>query len=177
MADIEPFLSLDIEAATAARIAASPESPWAQLIGYWRRLAARLGPVPARGDIDPVEIGGQLLGNLFLVDIEPGAGPGEGKRYRFRLVGERIAARETVRPGHYLTDIAHTPDIDGIERHYADAQAGRIRLRETTLKWESPDKDHVHYRSVVLPLAASDDPGRIGHLIGCAVYDDEKWFG
>lgn len=175
MANTEPFLTLDIEAATAAWIAASPESPWAQLIDYWRRLAARLRRMPARGDIDPLEIGGQLLGNLFLVDIEPGAG--EGKRYRFRLIGERILARETVRPGDYLADIAHTPDIDGIERHYADARAGRIRLRETTLKWESPDKDHVHYRSVVLPLAASDDPGRIGHLIGCAVYDDEKWFG
>ncbi|WP_374383081.1 hypothetical protein [Dongia sp.] len=188
MPDAVPNPLLILEPETAALLAAAPQSRWAQLLRYWQGVAERLGRLPGRADIDPVEMGPRLLGSIFMVDIESAdtnsadpksSGPksshpaAAGNRYRFRLIGGRIADREIVRPGQYLSDIAHTPDVAGIEQHYLDAIAGRVRLRETNLRWESPDKDHVRYRSLVLPLAAEEGPARVGHLIGCAVYDNE----
>lgn len=56
---------------------------------YW--LARRRGRVmPARADLDPVEIG-WALSRLYLVDCLPGTGAdGGGWRYRYRVAGEEI---------------------------------------------------------------------------------------
>jgi hypothetical protein len=59
----------------------------AELHDYWRRLAPAPGMLPARRQIDPVDIPG-LLANLWLADVV-----GEPPRFRFRLIGgamERI---------------------------------------------------------------------------------------
>ncbi|MCH2395582.1 PAS domain-containing protein [Oceanibaculum sp.] len=57
-----------------------------QLYDYWEgKRGNRL--MPARTDIDPVEIPG-LLPNLILIDVERG----ERNRYRFRLYGTEVCA-------------------------------------------------------------------------------------
>lgn len=165
------FLVVDPE--TAAFVAAG-DPRWQMFLGYWQGLAARLGRIPARRDIDPAEMGAALLGNIFLMDIlAPAAGADcDRNRYRFRLLGGEITAREVVRPGMYLDELGTPETILDLERHYLEAIAGRIRMRETTLSWESRHKDHIHYRAMILPLAGAG--GAVDHLIGCAIYEDER---
>src|SRR3546814_6166834 len=58
-----------------------------RLLGYWQ--AHRHGDaLPGRDDIDPLEMA-WILGDLSLVEVHRGAG---GLRYRFRLIGSRVAA-------------------------------------------------------------------------------------
>jgi hypothetical protein len=162
---------LAVDPATAAAVAGG-DPRWQRFLGYWQDLSTRLGRIPARREIDPAEMGAPLLGNLFLIDILPPAGDLRRNRYRFRLVGGEITARELVRPGMYLDELSSPETTVDLERHYLDAVAGRIRLRETTLSWESRHKDHIRYQAMVLPLAG--DAGAVEHLIGCAIYDDER---
>ncbi len=141
-------------------------------INYWQGLAAACGDWPRRRDLDPIEMGRDLLGNLFLIDIEPAVGADALPRYRFRLIGDEITDREVVRPGMYLDELGPPDTLTDIKHHYAEAIAGRARLRETTLHWESRGKEHVGYSVMMLPLL--DDAGTVAHLIGCAIYEDER---
>lgn len=163
------FLVVDPE--TAAFVAAG-DPRWRLFLGYWQGLAARLGRIPARRDIDPSELGSTLLGNIFLMDILAPAAGADRNRYRFRLLGGEITAREVVRPGMHLDELGTPETVLGLEQHYLEAIAGRICIRESTLSWESRHKDHIRYRAMVLPLAGAD--GAVDHLIGCAIYDDER---
>lgn len=54
-----------------------------RLHAYWREKAA--GQVPARSQFDPVDVR-DLLPNLMLLDVL-----GEPRRFRYRLVGTRVA--------------------------------------------------------------------------------------
>lgn len=59
-----------------------------RLLGYWQ--AHRHGDaLPGRDDVDPLELG-WILGDLSLVEVHRGDG---GLRFRFRLIGSRVAAR------------------------------------------------------------------------------------
>lgn len=160
-------LILDVPADAAAR-----DIRWSLFLDYWHRLAGGLGHWPRRRDLDPIEMGADLLGNVFLIDIEPAGGDSAQQRYRFRLLGDEITEREIVRPGMYLDELGPAGTLAEIERHYADAIAGRVRLRETTLQWEARGKEHVRYSVVMLPLLG--DAGVVAHLIGCAIYEDER---
>lgn len=165
-------MPLVIDPDTAAFLAAAEDRRWAQFIGYWQRLADRLGRWPARREVDPLEMGAELLGSIFLIDIERPAAAEPRPRYRFRLVGGEITARELVRPGMYLDEMGQEAVLATLEQHYAEAIAGRIRLRRESLLWESHGKDHVRYGVMMLPLLGVMDA--VDHLIGCAVYEDER---
>lgn len=52
-----------------------------ELHQYWRRKAEAIGRLPARRDVDPVDIP-TLLENIWLLDVV-----GEPRRFRFRLIG------------------------------------------------------------------------------------------
>ncbi len=52
-----------------------------QLHEYWRRKVEALGRLPARRDIDPLDIP-KLLENIWLLDVV-----GDPNRFRFRLIG------------------------------------------------------------------------------------------
>jgi len=56
-----------------------------QLYEYWRKKAPGPGRLPARGDIDPVDLGA-LLPNVWLVDVV-----GDPPRFRFRLIGGAVS--------------------------------------------------------------------------------------
>jgi hypothetical protein len=57
------------------------------MLSYWRGKCR--GPaLPGRRDIDMVEIRPDILPDLFLIDIARG---GDRERYRYRLIGTRMA--------------------------------------------------------------------------------------
>ncbi|MDY0872376.1 PAS domain-containing protein [Dongia rigui] len=166
---------LVIDPDTAAFLAGPADRRWRRFLGYWQDLFGRLGHWPRRRDVDPLEMGAELLGSIFLVDIERTDIDGLADtrlRYRFRLVGGEITARELVRPGMYLDAIGQPAVLATLERHYMEAIDGEIRLRRESLIWESRSKDHVHYGVMMLPLLGAADA--VEHLIGCAIYEDER---
>jgi hypothetical protein len=87
----------------------------ATLLGYWqtKRGAAAL---PARRDIDPLEMGSGLLPHLVLCDLFE-----RGTRVRFRLVGTEVVKRLGVDPTGKFLDDAATGD-------YRDVLAALHRL-------------------------------------------------
>lgn len=59
-----------------------------RLLDYWQAKRAKLGRLPGRADIDPLEMR-FALGHLILADVEPGPPP----RFRHRLVGTQVVER------------------------------------------------------------------------------------
>jgi len=55
------------------------------LVSYWQSVAPE-GQLPGRQHIDPVDFG-NLLGNIWLVDVDPAS-----RRFRYRVVGTRVVA-------------------------------------------------------------------------------------
>ena len=55
-------------------------------VSYWRSKC-RDGRLPARADIDPLELKA-FMGDMFMLDVV-----GDPRRFRYRLVGAKIAAR------------------------------------------------------------------------------------
>jgi hypothetical protein len=147
-------------------IESNKDGRWSKLLEYWRGLVARLGRMPKRSEIDPLEIG-NLLPNLFLMDVvrADGAAP----RYRFRLLGGAITDRESVRPGQYLDDFKTMRDSDKIMRHYRNALDGRIAIRSATLAWDHPTKEFITYHVLLLPL--SEDGRVVDTILGLAIYE------
>lgn len=159
------FLELDAHARDW--IATNPDRRWALLLEYWNHLAQRLGRLPKRSEVDPLELPTGLLPNVFLVDVVRTAGA-PVPRFRFRLLGAAITARERVRPGQYLDD--YRPTItDDMPRQYLDCLERRVGVRRTSLAWDHPTKEFIHYHVMLLPL--SDDGAEVDTLIGLAIYE------
>lgn len=134
--------------------------PLREIHGYWSGKIVG-GRLPSRRDIDPVEIP-RLLPNLFLLDVI--AGP--PARYRFRLVGTRIAQVEGEHRGRYLDEYTELNKNPAVLRQYDDACGGVIYLRDNTLVWQ--DRPHVDYTVLLLPLA--EDGTTVDTLLGYALY-------
>ena len=157
---------IELESAASEWIAANSDRRWEVLLEYWSQLAQRLGRLPKRAEVDPLELPVELLPNIFLVDVvrAEGAPP----RFRFRLLGSAITTRERVKPGQYLDD--YRSDIpDDMTRQYLDCLECRVRIRSTNLAWDHPTKEFISYRVMLLPL--SNDGTEVDTLIGLAVYE------
>lgn len=129
---------------------------------YWLQKAAGKG-LPSRADLDPLEIP-QLLPNVFLVDVVP-VNP---RRFRFRLVGTRIAELEGEMTNAHLDEFVPNSPGTAMARHYEDAAEGRVYLRHETLSWHSREREHLGYDVLLLPL--SPDGTAIDMLFGLCVY-------
>lgn len=157
---------LELDPAAARWIAANPDRRWAVLLEYWTRLAERLNRLPKRTEVDPLDLPVELLPNIFLMDVvrQADAVP----RFRFRLLGTAITARERVRPGQYLDD--YRDDIpDAMTRQYLDCLERRVRIRSTNLAWDHPTKEFIAYHVLLLPL--SSDGAEVDALLGLAIYE------
>jgi len=117
--------------------------------------------MPSRGDLDPLEIP-RLLPSLFLVDVVPG----DRRRFRFRLVGTRIAQLEGEITNKFLDELV--PPETAMARHYEDTAEGRIYVRRETLRWHPRERAHVNYDVLLLPL--SRDEATIDMLFGFCAY-------
>jgi hypothetical protein len=129
---------------------------------YWRRKGAGK-VIPSRADLDPLEIP-QLLANVFLVDVVPG----HPRRFRFRLVGTRIADLEGEMTGKFLDEFVPDPHAAAMARQYEDAADGRVYVRRETLRWLERKREHIAYDVLLLPL--SRDGLNVDMLFGLAVY-------
>lgn len=157
---------IEIDPAAGRWIAGNPDRRWAVLLEYWNHLAQRLGRLPRRAEVDPLELPVELLPNIFLVDVvrAQGAAP----RFRFRLLGSAITARERVKPGQHLDDYrAGIPD--DMTRQYLDCLERRVRVRRTNLAWDHPTKEFIAYHVMLLPL--SSDGAEVDALLGLAIYE------
>ena len=141
-------------------LAAADNAPMRRLFRYWSSKR-RDGRLPSRRGIDPTEIPA-LLPWLFLTDVLPGP----PARFRFRLVGTRIAAVEGEHRGRYLDEYGELNKNPAVLQHYEDACRGVIYLRDNTLVWR--DRDHVDYTVLLLPLA--EDGATVDTLLGYSLY-------
>jgi hypothetical protein len=128
---------------------------------YW--LSKRGGKrVPARADIDPVEIHG-FLPNIFMMDvIESGA------RFRYRLVGTAIGNAVGDFSGRYVDEALPPPQYEVYREKYLRIVRELAVLYEVVrIVWhESPA---VLFRRLMLPL--SDDQATANILFGVGYYD------
>ncbi|HET6157434.1 MAG TPA: PAS domain-containing protein [Dongiaceae bacterium] len=160
-------LFLELDASSGQWIASNPDRRWALILEYWNRLAQRLGRLPRRSEIDPLELSVELLPNVFLVDVLRVAG--SAPRFRFRLLGAAITQRERVKPGQYLDDYRSETTPDDMTRHYLDCLERRVSVRRTNLAWETPTKEFISYHVILLPL--SSDGSEVDTLLGLVVYE------
>lgn len=160
-------LFLELDAKAGQWIAANSDRRWALLLEYWDHLAQRLGRLPKRTEVDPLELPVGLLPNIFLVEVVRAAGA--APRFRFRLLGTAITVRERVRPGQYLDDYRSERASDDMTRQYLDCLERRVSVRRTNLAWDHPTKEFITYHVMVLPL--SSDGEEVDALLGLAIYE------
>ena len=127
--------------------AVEPEFSW--LLDYWR-AKRRDGRLPARRDIDPLELPPSLLPNILLLDVERGGG---APRFRVRLAGTGFAAllgREFT--GRYFDEVgpAHqmAPILDALHGLVATGQPAFLAG-----PMARPNNDPVWLKRFALPLA------------------------
>ena len=120
-----------------------------RLYDYWRSKCQG-DCLPARADIDPVDIP-ELLPGMILVDVETRSGT---RRYRFRLLGtEFVAAVGEDLTGKWLDEIGPSGNTDPVIATYDEAVATkRPHYWESILHVEG--RDHVRYQRLVCPLAS-----------------------
>ena len=159
---------LELDAQTQQWIATNPDRRWTLLLEYWNRLAQRAGQLPKRNEIDPLELPVDMLSHIFLVDVVRAAGA-PAPRFRFRLLGTAITARERVRPGQYLDEYRSDQVADEMTRQYLACLERRVSVRSTNLAWDHPTKEFITYRVMLLPL--SSDGTEVDTLLGLAIYE------
>ena len=159
---------LELDARAQHWIVTNSDRRWVLLLEYWNRLAQRLGRMPRRVEIDPLDLPVELLPNIFLVDVVREAGAA-APRFRFRLLGTAITARETVRPGDYLDQSLKNKTPDDITPQYLACLERRVGIRSTNLAWDHPTKEFITYHVMLLPL--SSDGEEVDALLGLAIYE------
>jgi hypothetical protein len=128
---------------------------------YW--LTKRGGKrVPARADIDPVEIH-RFLPNIFMLDvIESGA------RFRYRLVGTAIGNAVGDFSGRYVDEALPPPQYEVYREKYQRIVRELAVLYEVVrIVWH--ENPAVLFRRLMLPL--SDDQATANILFGVGYYD------
>lgn len=138
-----------------------------QLFDYWRsKLQA--GRLPARKDIDPIEIPG-LLPWLTLVEVDWSQG---SPRFRIRLVGtgvvERLGRDST---GKWFEDV-YDADIYNAQMEYYTQVATTGVPSLTQPIPPIREREFIKCRRLVVPLSA--DGKRVDLIISILIFDDER---
>ncbi|MGH6914064.1 MAG: PAS domain-containing protein, partial [Geminicoccales bacterium] len=117
-----------------------------RLYDYWNLL--REGrPMPARRDVDPVEIP-DLLPNIVLLDVVGG----QPRRFRLRLMGTAITDRLGENTGRYLDDIGLGTAYGEIAANYGKC----VRTREPAFSesdYLTEARKYVRVWRLALPLS------------------------
>ncbi len=148
-------------------MAEHPDRRFQQLFDYWLTLAEARQGLPSRQSIDPLQMPRGLIPNLFMTEVvyEIDNQP----RFRFRLLGQEITAREDTRPGQYVHELSNKAGLDSLEPHYLDCLNCRLWLRRTSLQWVTAEKSFIPYDVLLLPL--SRDGSHVDAMIGLVLYD------
>lgn len=132
------------------------------MLRYWR-ARCRDGRLPARRDIDPIELKA-LLGNILMVDVVRQA---DGTpRFRYRLFGtEFIFYHGRDLTGRWLDEIANAGFRDELLALY-HAVVTRREMRTLSYDYLVDGLRH-RFQAVLLPLAA--DGSTVDIVLGCGV--------
>lgn len=116
---------------------------------YWCEKKPDIG-VPARGDLDPLEMSG-LLPRLALIDVE---GDGESAQFRYRLVGTEIVERAGRDPTGQRFDELYKGDYlaQALATYRHIVATHEPYLSERSFPVES-GRDFLRYDRLILPLA------------------------
>jgi hypothetical protein len=136
-----------------------------RLFDYWgSKRGARA--MPARADIDPLELG-FIIGNVILVDVIEGDPP----RFRIRLHGTNLVERAGYElTGRFLDELPQ-PEFRELTRlsFTRVAETGEpLQLRRDRML----DGRSRRYETIILPL--SSEGTRVDMLLCGLVYDDEN---
>ena len=128
---------------------------------YWSTLSEVQDGFPDRQDIDPIEIGSEVLPHIVLVDVEDG----EPIRYRYQLVGSYVEDIFGANyAGQYLDEmeLGSMPDI--VSTFFtAVGEKGQIAILDGT--FISRIQIAFHVNRIAMPFAVGSNP--IGALF-CA---------
>jgi len=135
-----------------------------RFLDYWRSKC-REGRLPARADIDPVDLPDMLPG-IIIVEI---VDEGERRRYRFRLFGTaHVEYNQRDLTDKHIDEVFGPEDAARTEATYMQM----IESREPHY-WRThmmlPGREFVHYERVMAPLAS--DGETVDMLIGMFVFD------
>lgn len=135
-----------------------------RLYEYWRSKF-RGQRLPARNDVDPIDIP-DLLPGLVLIDV---VNEGAKRRYRFRLAGtEFVNAVSQNLTGKWLDEVGPIGSTDAVIATYDEAVATK-----SPQCWESvihvEGREHVRYRRLICPLAS--DGETVDMLIGVFAFE------
>lgn len=158
--------SIDFEHLPAAEL---PDDALLLTYRYWRALrGARIAPT--RADIDPVEIPRTVLPDLMLTEVVRDGGT---RRYRYRLVGSRIADLAGWDPTWQFVDTAlpkafgYCDYILGLyDALVARRQPLYSRSSYVTADPSRPPKRETH--RLMLPVVEPD--GAVGHVLAAQVF-------
>lgn len=147
----------------ASRFWPLPFAPLAELLDYWQ--AKRGGrAAPDKDDIDPIDLP-RLLPDIALLDAAP-----PGGEFRYRLAGSRAVAMLGREPrGLTQRDLHGRPSDPKVLRVMARAErefdwvARKLVGGFRTTALAMPDREHVEWARLVLPLSAGS--GRARHLL------------
>ena len=135
-----------------------------QLFEYWRSKA-QPGRLPARKDIDPVDIA-DLLPRIGMLDV---LRDGAGTMFRYRLLGTGITARAGRDvTGKRFDELYEGPYLERQVTLYREiAERGVPFVSNATFPLE---RDYIRYDRLVLPLAS--DNRVVDVIMFLLVFDD-----
>ena len=131
------------------------------VFSYWSgKKGAR--PMPARRDIDPLELGPGILPHLMLVDVEP------GPRFRYRLFGTVVSDHFGMdATGRYIDEVMVGQYKDFILGLYGDMIAQKKPVYSTSIYGPAVNRNMSTQR-LMLPLSSSGDD--VDMVLGCQVF-------
>jgi hypothetical protein len=136
------------------------------LFRYWDKK--RTGrAMPARRDIDPIEMGPKLLPHLMLCELAE-----QGSRIRFRLVGTLLVKRLGYDPtGKWLSELPKSDYLDFLGRMVRQSCASASPIfAASTFRWGANGR--LDAQHLLLPLTTGgSEPGIV--MVGTAYSSDD----
>lgn len=143
------------------------------LFSYWKSKRDRLGRIPSRRDVDPVDIP-HILPGMFLLQIER---EGRKFRYRYRLLGSSHRDRNGREfTGKYVDEFPLKPAARRVSDALREvALTGRPNYRIFPIPLE--ERNFLSYERLALPLSEQGD--QVDMILGVAHFldPDEKRIG
>jgi hypothetical protein len=136
------------------------------LFRYWDKKRDGRA-MPARRDIDPIEMGPKLLPHLMLCELAE-----RGARIRFRLVGTFLVKRLGYDPtGHWLADLPKSDYLDYLAKVLRQTYDEAAPLyAASSFRWGVKGRLDAHH--LLLPLTTGgNEPNMV--LVGTAYVSEE----
>jgi hypothetical protein len=134
---------------------------------YWRSKAAGR-QMPARGDIDPIEVP-KLLPDIMLVDVLPGG------RYRYRLIGTgNTQAHGFSATGRYLDEVLPGEEYKAhVLRLYDECVRERRALYSECLFLSPQRAPARHTKVLFMPLSEDGESVNMVFVVQVFLYIDQ----